>query len=89
MLLKRDRLSPVVLIDPLEGFAGEQAEGVDHLVHLDLVTVAGVDPVHAVQGDTCALAVNVIDEKLANEDGGVGVAFSYALDHFSGSDRHL
>lgn len=59
---------------------------VDHRIYLDLVAVAGVDPVHAVYGDTCAFAVNIVDEKLTDEHGGIGVAFSNTLNHFSSSN---
>jgi hypothetical protein len=86
MLLERGRLAPIVLVNPLECFANEQTQSVDHLVHLDLRTIPRVDPVHAVDGDAGALAVNIVDEKFADKNGRVGVAFAYARDHFFGAD---
>lgn len=45
-----------------------------------------MDPVHAVDGDAGAFAVDVIDEEFADENGCVCVAFSDARDHFFGAD---
>lgn len=86
MFLQRCGTAPLVAVDPLQRLARKQTQRIHHLIHFYLRSVPRVDPVHAVEGDAGARAVNVVDEEFADEDRGVGVAFSYAGDHFARGD---
>ena len=85
MFLQRRRRAPIIPVNPQQRLARQQTQRVHHVVHFDGAPVPRVDPVHAVERDARARAVDVIDEEFPDEHGCVGVALADARDHFAGA----